>query len=78
MNNAEYKPTKVIATYTNAELGIEAVVAEITGGVSVALRDTDADEAIGCFVYPAENFPGAAGIAAATAKAKALLAGRAA
>ena len=36
--------TKILKTFTNAEYDIEAVVAKITGGFSVAIKDTDSGE----------------------------------
>jgi hypothetical protein len=41
------KATKVIVKFANEADGIEAVVAEISQGFSVTLRDTDADEYVG-------------------------------
>ena len=45
--------TEIIKRFTNEEDGIEAVVAEIDKGYSVALRDIDADTYVGlCIIYP--------------------------
>jgi len=43
----QHKATKIIATFANAEYGLEAIVAEITFGYSVVLKDTDADQIVG-------------------------------
>lgn len=39
--------TEIITKFTNEEDGMEAVVAKIPSGYSVALRDVDADEYVG-------------------------------
>ena len=63
----EIEATKVIAKVENAEFGMAAVVAKITGGFSVAVLDTDAGEYYPmAFIYTTE--------AAAMAKAQELAA----
>lgn len=48
--------TTIVAKIANAEYGIEAVVAKIAKGFSVALRDADADEYVGIArIYPTED-----------------------
>lgn len=45
--------TEIIARYADADAGIEAVVARIDRGFSVAVRDTDADLYVGAaLIFP--------------------------
>lgn len=55
-----------IATFPNAEYGIAATVTKITRGYAVTLIDTDAEQIVGTYIYPA------AMLAQAINKAKAL------
>jgi hypothetical protein len=50
------KETKVLKVFKNEELGLEASVAEVTQGFSVALKDTDANEFVGiCRIFKNED-----------------------
>lgn len=47
--------TEIIATFTNQDDGVEAIVAKIATGYSVVIRDTDADEILPLVnIYPTE------------------------
>lgn len=53
--NHSATPTQIIATFTNEEDGVEAIVAKIATGYSVVIRDTDADEILPLVnIYPTE------------------------
>lgn len=47
--------SQIIATFKNAELGMEALVIGPTPlGYSAVIRDADADQTVGCKIYEAE------------------------
>ena len=49
------RPTRLLAAYVDPESGVEAVVAEVTGGYSVVVRDLDCGERLDTVrVYPTE------------------------
>lgn len=51
--NTNATATEIIATFANADEGVEAIVAKIATGYSVVLRDTDADEILPLVnIYP--------------------------
>lgn len=47
------KPANQIATFVNPGLGIAATVTGITKGYAVTLMDTDAEQIVGTYIYPA-------------------------
>jgi hypothetical protein len=51
--NAATIPTNQVATFINPDLGIASTVTATQRGFAVTLLDTDAEQIVGVYIYPA-------------------------
>lgn len=49
----ETTPANQIATFVNPDLGIASTVTATQRGLAVTLLDTDAEQIVGTYIYPA-------------------------
>ena len=53
MNAVKTIPANQIATFVNPDLGIASTVTTTKRGLAVTLLDTDAEQVVGVYIYPA-------------------------